>query len=86
MIKTYLKCEICGDEWNITDLPYSRNINPGVNYTNDCVFEGKRHFTIEKLVATTDCRIELSNMDICDRCYLKIDRFINDLREESENG
>lgn len=86
MIKTYIKCEICGDEWDITGMPYAKDINPGGRYINDCVFNGKRYFNIQKLVAATDLRIELYNMDICDRCYLKIDRFINDLREESENG
>ena len=85
MIKTYLKCEICGSEWNISDTPYARTINPGARYLNDCVFNGRRNWGINKMVPASDERIEFENMDICDGCWIAIDKFIYRLKNKEEN-
>lgn len=79
MVRTYLNCDICGDKWDITETNYARIPYPGTRYVHDCVKKSKRTIIIHTGKVTVDDRLELDEMDICDKCYNKIDRFIYDL-------
>ena len=87
MIRRYLQCDICGDKWDITDIDLSERVNPGLIYMNNRALEGVRQFKLMKLTALDEDRISVDNLDICDGCYNKLDRFIYELangEDESE--
>lgn len=83
MIRTYINCDICGDKWDITETDYARHQYPGTRYIHDCVKKSKRTMIIHTGTVTND-RLVLDCMDICDKCYNKIDRFIYDLTKGAE--
>lgn len=86
MIRTYLQCDLCGSKWDITFTNYNKAICPGWGYTSKCIEEGKRKFIIKTGNHTDDGRIEMDDIDICDKCYNAIDRFMFSLSEEGEDG
>lgn len=87
MTRTYLQCDLCGDKWDVTDTDYYKNsVYPGLQYVKDCVSTGRRQFIIQKVNFTTDERLERDDLDICDRCYNAIDRFLFSLGKEEEDG
>ena len=79
MLRRYLTCDICGDKWDITDTEYADKIDPGYWYIYNKAIEGCRQFRIQRMEVKTDNRLYYENLDICDKCYNKIDRFIYDL-------
>lgn len=81
MVRIYLTCDICGSKWDITDTDYAKNVYPGTMYIHTRVKEGIRNMIIQNGKVTDDDRLERNDMDICDKCYNKIDRFIFDLKE-----
>ena len=81
MERRYLQCDICGDLWDITDTELNPLVNPGLQYNNKRVREGVRWFKILKQKSAEDGRVMSSDIDICDGCYNKLDRFIYDISE-----
>lgn len=86
MIRIYLTCDICGSKWEITNTEYANKPYPGTRYIHNCVKEDRRNIIIQKGKVTDDDRLERDDMDICDRCYRMIDRFIFDLKEGKEDA
>lgn len=85
MERRYLQCDICGDKWDITNTDLSSYVSPGLCYNNNKVREGVRQFKILKLTAASDGRVMSDDLDLCDGCYNKLDRFIYDLTKGEEN-
>jgi hypothetical protein len=86
MKRTYLQCDLCGDKWDITFTEMNKAIYPGWAYTSQCIKDGKRKFIIKTGTYTDDGRVEMDDIDICDKCYNALDRFLFSLGEEEENG
>lgn len=86
MTRTYIKCDLCGDMWDVTDTKLSKFTNPGFFYHNNKVREGVRRFRIVKERAVADDHIMGDDLDLCDKCYNAIERFIFSLSEEGEDG
>ena len=84
MVRKYLECDICGDKWDITNTNFGDKPYPGTIYIHRNIKECLRTFIIQKGKVTFDDRLERHDMDICDKCYKKIDRFIYDLAKEKE--
>lgn len=85
MIRTYLQCDLCGDKWDISDTNYQKTCNyPGSAYVKDCISRGRRKYIIQKGTYTTDERLERDDLDICDRCYSKLNTLIMSIKMESE--
>ena len=84
MIRRYLQCDICGDKWDITNTDLDGRVNPGLSYIHNKVKEGVRQFKVMKLSYLGDGRVPCDDLDICDKCYNKIDRFIFDLARGDE--
>lgn len=83
MIRTYLQCDFCGDKWDISDTKYYKSgSSPGYSYVKDCISRGKRKYIIQKGTFTTDERLEKDDMDICDRCYNKLNTLIMSIEME----
>lgn len=81
MLRKFLSCDLCGDKWDITDTDYYKMINPGLYYTNNKVIEGSRQFVILRATALSEDRVSKTDLDICDKCYNKLERFMFDLKE-----
>ena len=86
MIRTYLQCDLCGSKWDITFTEYNKSICPGSNFTSQCIREGRRKVIIKMGTPQDDGRIEYDDLDICDKCYNALDRFMFSLSEEGEDG
>lgn len=84
MQRLYLQCDICGDKWDITDTDLSKLINPGLRYNNNEVRKGVRQFKIVRQKAVSDNSIICDDLDICNECYNKLDRFIYELAKGEE--
>ena len=86
MIRRYLQCDICGDKWDITDTDLSERVNPGLIYMNNRALEGVRQFKLMKLTAEDNkmTSVRSIDLDICDKCYNKLDRFIYELAKGEE--
>lgn len=84
MERRYLQCDICGSKWDITDTSLAERINPGLCYINNRVKEGVRHFKLMSLSAIDDNKISVVDLDLCDGCYNKLDRFIFELANGGE--
>lgn len=86
MIRTYLQCDLCGDKWDITSTEYSSRLNyPGTAYIKDCLKDGRRRYIIQKGKVTDDDRLERDDIDICDKCYNKIERLFYDMNRKGED-
>ena len=85
MIRTYLQCDICGDKWDITDNDINDFTSPGWAYIRQCIKDERRKYLIKIGKYKDDGRIEADDIDICDKCYNAIDRFIFSLKEDKEN-
>ena len=79
MVLKYLSCDLCGNKWNITNTNYAERPYPGTRYIHNCVKEGSRNMIIQTGKVTDDDRLERDDMDICDKCYKKIEKFIYNL-------
>ena len=86
MVKKILQCDICGDKWDITNTDYCDYVYPGYSYIKECIREGKRTYIIKIGTACEDGRVEEDEIDICDKCYRSIDRFIERLKIDEEVG
>lgn len=86
MTITYLQCDLCGSKWDITCTPLSNAIKPGWAYNRQCLKEGRRKYIIKTGEPKGDGNIELNDLDICDKCYNAIDRFLFSLGKEEEDG
>ena len=84
MVLKYLSCDICGNKWNITNTNYADKPYPGTIYIHRNIKECLRTFIVQKGKVTFDDRLERDDMDICDKCYKKIDKFIYDLAKGGE--
>ena len=76
MIRSYLQCDLCGNKWDITDTSHYNTIYPGSSYIKDCISRGRRKYILQKGNFTEDGRLERDDIDICDRCYSKINTLI----------
>lgn len=84
MERRYLQCDLCGDKWDITNTELSGLISPGYFYHRNKVKEGVRMFRIVKEKAIDDERVIGNDLDLCDGCYNRLDRFIFDLTKRKE--
>lgn len=84
MLRKYLTCDICGSKWDITNTPFDDRVDPGTCYRNAKVMDGVRKFGVYTLTAHEDTRVSMENLDMCDKCYNKLDRFIYELANEEE--
>lgn len=85
MTRVYIICDICGSKWEITNTEYANKPYPGTRYIRNCVKEDRRNIIIQK-GKSNGYKLERYDMDICDRCYRMIDRFIFDLKEGKEDA
>lgn len=84
MIRKFLTCDICGDKWDITDTNLNDKVSAGLVYTMDKAREGYRRFHLQSIEVKSDDLMYREDLDICDKCYNKLDRFIYDLTKEGE--
>lgn len=84
MLRKYLSCDICGSKWDITNTDLNDKTMPGYNYTVNKVREGCRRFHFQTIEVKSDDRAYKEDLDICDKCYNKLDRFIFELANEEE--
>lgn len=80
MVRRYLQCDICGDKWDITDTKLNNALCPTTAYISQCIKDGKRQYKIYKATVTDDERTETDAIDICDRCYNAIEKFMYSLK------
>lgn len=85
MIRRYLQCDICSSKWDITNTDLGDQYEPGSIYFEHKVRDGVRAFNIQTVELKSDDRIYRNNLDICDECYNKLDRFIFELAKGEEN-
>lgn len=86
MIKKILTCDICGDKWDITNTDYADKVDPGEFYQINKVREGCRQFRLQKMEVKLDDYMHYERLDLCDKCYNKLDRFIYDLTKGEINA
>lgn len=79
MIRKFLTCDICGDKWDITDTNLNDKVSAGLVYTMDKVRDGCRRFHLQSIEVKSDDLMYREDLDICDKCYNKLDKFIYDL-------
>lgn len=84
MERRVLQCDICGNRWDITNTQYAFRPCPGTAYIHQEVKNNKRNLMLQKLKVTSDDRMEREDIDICDCCYYKIDKFIGNIINEEE--
>lgn len=85
MIRKFLTCDICGDKWDITETNLNDKVSAGLVYTMDKAREGYRRFHLQSIEVKSDDLMYREDLDICDKCYNKLDRFIYDLTKEGES-
>lgn len=85
MVRTYLQCDLCGSKWDITFTDINKVICPGWAYTQNCIKEGRRKYIIKTGEYQSEGRTEMNDLDICDKCYNAIDRFLFSLGEEADD-
>lgn len=86
MLRKFLICDICGDKWDITNTDYADKVDPGEYYNHNKVREGCRQFRIQKMEVKSDDRMYFERLDLCDKCYNKLDRFIYELAKGEINA
>ncbi len=86
MIRKFLTCDICGDKWDITDTNLNDKVSAGLVYTMDKAREGCRRFHLQSIEVKADDLMYREDLDICDKCYNKLDRFIYDLTKGEINA
>ena len=82
MIRKIIKCDICGDTWDITDTDLSTFYNPGSEYRRRKIIDGSVTYILSVGNNEGDEIISSSPLDLCTGCYNKLDRFIFSMKEK----